>query len=45
MLYAIKLAKDNKKLLSLSNLASALKIAGTYDYFYGYYVAIQLLAW
>nr|DAO96780.1 MAG TPA: hypothetical protein [Caudoviricetes sp.] len=43
MLYAIKLAKDNKKLLSLSNLASALKIAGTYDYFYGYYVAMTAI--
>ena len=43
MLYAIKLAKDNNKLLSLSNLASTLKIAGTYDYFYGYYVAMTAI--
>lgn len=43
MLYAIKLAKDNNRLLSLSNLASALKIAGTYDYFYGYYVAMTAI--
>lgn len=43
MLYAIKLAKDTNKLLSLPDLVSTLKTSGTYDYFYGYYVAMQAM--